>query len=121
MSLTIPIETSARHIHITEEDFEILFGPGAKPTFAKELSQPGQYACKERPLPERDAGRNLCDRRQTSGHQKCHPSVRRPGGDTRLHADRSKGEDRTVKRRDRRKTAYPYDPRRCTAGTCQGQ
>ena len=48
MSLTIPIETSARHIHITEEDFEILFGPGAKPTFAKELSQPGQYACKER-------------------------------------------------------------------------
>ena len=48
MSLTIPIETSARHIHITEEDFQTLFGPGAKPTFAKELSQPGQYACKER-------------------------------------------------------------------------
>ena len=48
MSLTIPIETSARHIHITQEDFETLFGPGAKPTFAKELSQPGQYACKER-------------------------------------------------------------------------
>lgn len=48
MSLTIPIETSARHIHITQEDFETLFGKGAKPTFAKELSQPGQYACKER-------------------------------------------------------------------------
>ena len=48
MSLTIPIETSARHIHITQEDFETLFGPGTKPTFAKELSQPGQYACKER-------------------------------------------------------------------------
>ena len=48
MSLTIPIETSARHIHITQNDFEILFGEGAKPTFAKELSQPGQYACKER-------------------------------------------------------------------------
>ena len=48
MSLTIPIETSARHIHITQQDFETLFGPGAKPTFAKELSQPGQYACKER-------------------------------------------------------------------------
>ena len=48
MSLTIPIETSARHIHITQEDFETLFGEGAKPTFAKELSQPGQYACKER-------------------------------------------------------------------------
>ena len=48
MSLTIPIETSARHIHITRQDFEILFGAGAKPTFAKELSQPGQYACRER-------------------------------------------------------------------------
>lgn len=40
MNLTIPIETSARHIHITEEDFHTLFGPGAKPTFSKELSQP---------------------------------------------------------------------------------
>ena len=35
MSLTIPIETSARHIHITQEDFETLFGEGAKPTFAR--------------------------------------------------------------------------------------
>ena len=48
MSLTIPIETSARHIHITQEDFEILYGKGAKLTFAKELSQPGQFACRER-------------------------------------------------------------------------
>ena len=48
MSLKIPIETSARHIHIKQEDFETLFGPGTKPTFAKELSQPGQYACRER-------------------------------------------------------------------------
>ena len=48
MSLKIPIETSARHIHITQNDFEKLFGKGAKPTFSKELSQPGQYACKER-------------------------------------------------------------------------
>ena len=48
MSLTIPIETSARHVHITEEDFHVLFGPDTKPTFAKELSQPGQYACRER-------------------------------------------------------------------------
>lgn len=48
MSLKIPIETSARHIHLSSEDFQTLFGPGATPTFAKELSQPGQYACKER-------------------------------------------------------------------------
>ena len=48
MSLSIPIETSARHIHITEEDFKTLFGQDAELTYVKELSQPGQYACKER-------------------------------------------------------------------------
>lgn len=48
MSQKIPIETSARHIHLSESDFEKLFGPGARPTFIKELSQPGQYLCKER-------------------------------------------------------------------------
>lgn len=48
MSLKIPIETSARHIHVSQKDFEQLFGPGARLTFAKALSQPGQYACQER-------------------------------------------------------------------------
>lgn len=48
MSLTIPIETSARHIHLSQKDFEILFGPDEKLHYIKELSQPGQYACKER-------------------------------------------------------------------------
>ena len=37
MSLTIPIETSARHIHITQQDFETLFGPGAKTYFCKRV------------------------------------------------------------------------------------
>ena len=48
MSLKIPIETSARHIHLSKEDFEILFGTGSHMTYVKELSQPGQYACQER-------------------------------------------------------------------------
>ena len=48
MSLTIPIETSARHIHLSQEDFKTLFGPDAELTYVKELSQPGQYACQER-------------------------------------------------------------------------
>ena len=48
MSLTIPIETSARHIHLSQEDFETLYGPEAKLTYVKELSQQGQYASKER-------------------------------------------------------------------------
>lgn len=48
MRLKIPIETSARHIHVSQKDFEQLFGPDAQLTYIKELSQPGQYACKER-------------------------------------------------------------------------
>ena len=48
MSLKIPIETSARHIHLSQEDFHILFGDEADLHFVKELSQPGQYLCEER-------------------------------------------------------------------------
>lgn len=48
MSIKIPIETSARHIHVSREDFEKLFGEGAELHYVKELSQPGQYLCQER-------------------------------------------------------------------------
>ena len=48
MSLKIPIETSARHIHVSEADFKQLFGEDAELTYVHELSQPGQYLCKER-------------------------------------------------------------------------
>lgn len=42
------VETSARHVHVTQEHLEILFGTGYELTKKKELSQPGQYACEER-------------------------------------------------------------------------
>ena len=45
---TIAVETSARHIHLTEKDTEILFGAGHKLTVKKMLSQPGEFACDER-------------------------------------------------------------------------
>ena len=44
----ILVETSARHVHLTDADLETLFGKGHKLTPKKELSQPGQYACEER-------------------------------------------------------------------------
>ena len=44
----ILVETSARHIHVTQEALEVLFGKGYQMTFRKELSQPGQFACEER-------------------------------------------------------------------------
>lgn len=44
----ILVETSARHVHVTREHFEILFGAGKTLTKKKDLSQPGQYSCEER-------------------------------------------------------------------------
>ena len=43
----IPIGVSNRHIHLSIADLETLFGKGYELTPIKELSQPGQYACKE--------------------------------------------------------------------------
>ena len=42
------VETSARHVHLTAEAVEILFGKGHTLTNKKDLSQPGQYACEEK-------------------------------------------------------------------------
>ncbi|HTS06780.1 MAG TPA: acetate/propionate family kinase [Candidatus Eisenbacteria bacterium] len=41
------VEVSAHHIHLTQEHVEALFGKGHQLTKQSELSQPGQYACKE--------------------------------------------------------------------------
>jgi putative phosphotransacetylase len=44
----IPVEASGRHIHLSQEDMDSLFGQGYEMTVVKELSQPGQYQYKER-------------------------------------------------------------------------
>jgi acetate kinase len=41
------VEVSAHHIHLMQEHVEALFGPGHQLTKHADLSQPGQYACKE--------------------------------------------------------------------------
>jgi acetate kinase len=41
------VEVSAHHIHLTQEHVEALFGNGRALTKLSDLSQPGQYACKE--------------------------------------------------------------------------
>ncbi len=48
MSKEILVETSARHVHLSQEHLEILFGKDAQLTHKKDLSQPGQFACVER-------------------------------------------------------------------------
>jgi len=44
------IETSARHVHVTRQVLEALFGEGYALTHMKDLSQPGQFACEEQVL-----------------------------------------------------------------------
>ncbi len=45
MENKVLVETSARHIHLTEEAVKALYGADATLTVKKMLSQPGQYAC----------------------------------------------------------------------------
>lgn len=48
LPLDIAVEVSARHVHLTAEAIEKLFGPGAHLTPKRGLSQPGQYLSEER-------------------------------------------------------------------------
>jgi putative phosphotransacetylase len=45
--MKVKIGVSARHIHLTKEDFSLLFGEKCSITKRKDLSQIGEYACNE--------------------------------------------------------------------------
>ena len=46
--MMVEVEASGRHVHLCREDVERLFGRGYRLTKVRDLSQPGQYVCKER-------------------------------------------------------------------------
>lgn len=48
ISPTVELEASGRHVHLTRQAVEVLFGPGYRLNKLFDLSQPGQFACKER-------------------------------------------------------------------------
>lgn len=48
MSKKIPVGLSNKHVHLSQEHLDILFGKGHKLTPIKDLGQPGQYACDEK-------------------------------------------------------------------------
>lgn len=48
MENQVLVEISARHVHVSQQDLETLFGKGYELTVKKMLSQPGQFACEER-------------------------------------------------------------------------
>ena len=45
--MSVPIGISNRHIHLSREHVDVLFGKGYELQKLKDLSQPGQFACKE--------------------------------------------------------------------------
>src|SRR5690554_3062012 len=48
MEMMVPIAMSNRHLHLSQEDLDMLFGKGYELTKIKDLSQPGQFACDEK-------------------------------------------------------------------------
>ena len=46
--MKVPIEISARHVHLSQKDFERLFGKNKKPTFSRKLSQEEEFASEEK-------------------------------------------------------------------------
>lgn len=46
--LTVEMEASGRHVHLSRDHVEALFGPGYRLNRVKDLSQPGQFVCAER-------------------------------------------------------------------------
>ena len=46
--MKVLVETSARHVHLSKETLEVLFGEGYELTKKKDLSQPGQYASEQK-------------------------------------------------------------------------
>lgn len=46
--MKVMVETSAHHVHVSQQDLAVLFGPDATLTNKKDLSQPGQFACAEK-------------------------------------------------------------------------
>ena len=121
MGLAIPIETSARHIHLCREDFEILFGEGKELTFKSELSQPGQFACEERLEVRGPKGAfervavlgpfrgNLYDRFQKTGNSRNDTSVRRHCRDTWMYTGGTVWKRGIRPRCDCGKTPYTHD------------
>ncbi len=56
----ILVETSARHVHVTQETLEKLFGEGAELTVKKMLSQPGQFASEQKVIVRGPKGELKC-------------------------------------------------------------
>ena len=122
------VSISARHVHLTDEHVETLFGPGHKLTMMKPLYQDGFYAAEEtvmvvgprrRMLPSvrvlgpdaaaQPGGIGL-HRRHFAGHRAAGARQRQDQGQRRLRAGWSQRRRRACRGRDPRRAARPHEP-----------
>lgn len=92
----VEVEVSARHVHLSQADVEVLFGPGARLEPKRPLSQPGQFLSEQRvtlvgpkgrkervagpwPGPQGHPGGAVQERLHGAGGQGPRPGVRRRG------------------------------------------
>ena len=124
------VSISARHVHLTDEHVETLFGPGHKLTPMKDLYQDGFYAAEEtvmvvgprrRMLPTvrilgpdaaAQPGGAGVHRRDFAGHRRAGAAQRQDRGHARLRAGGPEGRGGTEARRDPRRAARPHEPAR---------
>ncbi len=59
MKNQVPVGVSARHVHLSQEHLEFLFGEGYELTHFKDLSQPGQFAAEEKVNVISEAGKEI--------------------------------------------------------------
>ena len=104
------VETSARHLHLSQQDLETLFGEGFELTFKKALSQPGQFATNEKVEvigPKKSMGMISVlgpVRKQTQ------VELSMTDARSRLPSGWPQGRDRTEGRRYRRQAPHPLHP-----------
>lgn len=78
----VPVGISARHVHLSKEHVEALFGAGYRLTPMKALSQPGQFACEEQVAVSGPAG--TLPRVRILGPERKQSQVEMASGDCRI-------------------------------------
>ena len=130
----VPVGVSARHIHLTQEHVEALFGEGYQLTKRKELMG-GQFASNETvtivglklraienvrilgPV-KQIAGRSFCNRCASPWRESSDPGIRKYCGIRSDRRSRTERCDLPGRGLHHRKKTYPYGAERCHGSRC---